>query len=228
MVQPRRFLGLAVVAALLAGCGDLAQPLAPAADSSPLLAKGASQGLISVTFPSQESPGIPAYARIESGQVYIADGWAVIAFYRDPACVPDDFNLLLFFDPPAAFGCPLTVEGFALYEPQAYPMGAPTTSHATGTGAVPFWFVPADVLLAAVADGLLTMVELEGLDGLLMGYATQFNELHQPLPHPLFGGGHPNSKLIQTAHGMLLDGRRFQYHLTSIDGHVKSIGLRIR
>jgi hypothetical protein len=228
VVRSRSFLGLALAAALLVGCGDRLSPLASIGESEPLLAKGASQGLIRVTFPSAEFAGIPAYARIASGEIYIADGWAVIAFYRDPTCVPDNFNLLLFFDPPAAFGCPLTVEGYALYEPDAYPMGAPKVSHATGTGAVPIWLVPADVLLAAVADGVLDMVELQGLAGLLMGYAAQFNELLQPLPHPVFGGGHPNPKLIQTAHGTLLDGRRFHYDLTSIDGQVKSIGLLIR
>jgi hypothetical protein len=228
MSRSRSILGLALVAALLAGCGDQAPPLVPIAEPEPLLANGASQGLIRVTFPSEESPGIPAYARIESGQVYIADGWAVIAFYRDPSCVRPDFNLLDFFDVPAAFGCPLTVEGFALYEPEAYPMGAPRISHATGTGAVPFWFVPAEVMLNAVADGELFIGELEALDGLLMGHATQFNEVLQPLPHPVFGGGHPNPKLVLTAHGTLLDGRRFQYHLTWIDGQVRSIGLRIR
>jgi hypothetical protein len=31
--------------------------------------------------------------------------WAAIAFYRPPACVPDDFNLLDFFDP-NAMDCP--------------------------------------------------------------------------------------------------------------------------
>lgn len=228
MLRTRSFLGLALAAALLAGCGDQAPPLAPTAESEPLLAKGASQGLIRVTFPSAESPGVPAYARIASGEIYIADGWAVIAFYRDPSCVRPDFNLLMFFDVPAAFGCPLTVEGFALYEPEAYPMGAPKISHNKGTGAVPFWFVPAEAMLAAVADGELFIGELEALDGLLVGHATQFNEMLQPPPHPVFGGGHPNPKLIQTAHGTLVDGRRFQYHLTLVDGEVKSIGLRIR
>jgi hypothetical protein len=119
MLRSRSFLGLTLAAALLAGCSDMT-PLAPAGESEPLLANGASQGLIRVTFPSAESPGVPAYARIESGQVYISDGWAVIAFYRDPTCVHPDFDLLNFFDVPAAFGCPLTVEGFALYEPDAY------------------------------------------------------------------------------------------------------------
>jgi hypothetical protein len=227
MLQTRNSLGLALVAALLAGCGDQA-PLAPTAEPEALLANGANQGLIHVTFPSEESPGVPAYARIESGQIYIADGWAVIAFYRDPTCVRPDFNLLMFFDVPAAFGCSLTVEGFALYEPDAYPMGAPKISHTQGTGAVPFWFVPAEVMLAAVADGELFIGELAALDGLLVGSATLFNEMLQSLPHPVFGGGQPNPKLIQTAHGTLGDGRRFQYRLTLVDGEVKSIGLTIQ
>jgi hypothetical protein len=229
MLRTRSILGLTLAAALLAGCGDQAQPLAPTAESEPLLANGESRGLIRMSFPG-EFPGVPGYARIEdsSPHVYIVDGWAVIAFYRNPDCVRPDFNLLELFDVPAAFGCALTVEGSALYEPGVFPAGAPKIVHATGTGAVPFWFVPAGTIEAAMADGELTIGELAGLDGLLVGYATHFNETLHPNPGGVISGGHPNHKLIQTAHGALVDGRSFQYHLTEIGGEVRSIGLRIR
>jgi hypothetical protein len=80
MLRSRSFLGVALAAALLAGCGDQTHPLAPTAESEPLLANGASQGLIRMTFPG-DFPGVPGYARIEDlpPHVYIVDGWAVIA-----------------------------------------------------------------------------------------------------------------------------------------------------
>ncbi len=56
------------------------------------------------------APAIPAYARTD---FFIHnEEWAAIVFYGDPACVPGGFNLLEFYDVPAAFGCPLTVTGF--------------------------------------------------------------------------------------------------------------------
>lgn len=227
MLRSRSFPALTLVAALLAGCSDEQRP---PLEPEPLLARGASsQGLIRMTFPG-DFPGVPAYARIEDHppHIYIVDDWAVIAFYRDPDCIRPNFNLLELFDVPAAFGCALTVEGFALYEPGVFPEGAPKIAQLKGTGAVPFWFVPAGVILAAIQDGELTIGELAALDGLLVGYATQFNETLHPNPENVVSGGHPNHKLIQTAHGTLEDGRRFQYHLTELRGEVKSIGLRIR
>ena len=127
----------------------------------------------------------------------------------------------------AAFGCALTVEGFALFEPGVFP-GATKVAHLNGTGAVPFWFVPAEILLAAVQDGVLTIGELKGLEGLVVARAIQFTEMHQPTPDPIFGGGNPKEKLVQSASGRLPDGRHFQYHLTEQEGSVISIGLRFR
>jgi hypothetical protein len=69
--------------------------------------------------------------------------------------------------------------------------------------AVPFWFVPADAVLEAMEDGVLTIAELAALPGRITGTATRFNEeLHpHPLPPALGGGGHPNPKLVQSARG---------------------------
>ena len=223
---------MAVTMVGLLSCGERAQPLAPTegpvANQAPSLANGDSEGLTRMTFPA-EFPGVPAYARIEAltPQIFIVEGWAVIAFYRSPDCVRPDFNLLEFFDPPAAFGCEPAVEGFALFEPGVFP-GAPKVAHLNGTGAVPFWFVPAETLLAAIQDGVLTIGELKGLEGLVVGLATQFTEMHQPTPDPLLGGGNPKEKLVQSAKGTLQDGRSFQYHLTEQQGTVISIGLRFR
>lgn len=191
----------------------------------------AGEGLVRTTFPSAEDPGPPFYARIEPAPPHIfSDGqWAAIVFYRDPSCVPDGFNLLLQFDAPAAFACPLTVEGASLWHGEAF-VGAPKIATFSGTGAVPIWFVPVDAVNQAMQDGELMIGELAGLEGLLVGTAEQFNEtLHpSPLPPELGGGGHPNPKIIVNAHGQLEDGRTFDLHVTMIRGEVKAIQIQFR
>lgn len=189
-----------------------------------------SAGLVRTTWPSAEDPGPPFYARMDHvTPVFVADGWAVIAFYRDPDCIPADFNLLAFFDPPIAFGCELTVEGSSLYQGEAL-VGAPKVAHTQGTGAVPFWFIPAGAVLEAIGDGVLTIGELAALPGRMVGNAIHFNELLHPNPLPPFlgGGGHPNPKLILDADGVLADGRRFKYHVTRLDPEIRTIRLRFQ
>jgi hypothetical protein len=187
----------------------------------------ADAGLVRTTWPSGEDPGLPYYVRTEPMPPHIYDDgeWAVFVFYRDPGCVPADFNLLSFFDIPAAFGCSLTVHGSHLW--QGAPFSAPPKIvTVTGDGAVPVWFAPAAAVESATQDGALTIGELAGLDGLLVGYAAQFNEtLH---PHPLppelgGGGGHPNPKLILDANGQLNDGRQFHLHITRVQETTQSI-----
>lgn len=173
--------------------------------------------LTRTTFPSAEDPGPPFYARINQDLPHFVfdDGeWVAIYFYRDPGCVPANFNLLTFFDF-EAFGCDLEVEGFDLWEVE--PLSAPPkVIISRGTGAVPVWFVPVGVFSQAIQDGDLTIGELAGLEGLLVGTAKQFNETHHPVPFPpeLGGGGHQNPKIITNAHGKLEDGRRFNLHVT--------------
>jgi hypothetical protein len=143
--------------------------------------------------------------------------------------VPAGFNLLDFFDAPAAFGCQLTVEGAALWQGEPF-AGGPKIGLQRGTGAVPVWFAPADVIHLAIQDGVLTIGELAGLEGLLVGHATQFNETHHPHPLPpeLGGGGHPSPKQIMNARGWLQDGRRFSFHLTSVMDEVQVIQISFR
>lgn len=194
---------------------------------SPSAAAG--DGLTRTTFPSAEEPGAPFYARIEPEAPHILnDGeWAAIVFYRDPGCVPADFNLLSFFDPPRAFACPLTIHGALLWEgaPQS---GAPKIALSRGNGAVPVWFVPVGAIQQAMQDGVLTIGELAGLEGRLVGYADQFNEvLHpHPLPPELGGGGHPSPKTIISAQGQLEDGRSFSLHVTLIQGEIRAIQIQ--
>jgi hypothetical protein len=65
-------------------------------------------------------PGIPGYAQIShtelfGEEIYHTEDWAAIPFYRNPGCVPSDFNLMEMMDPPRCFDCPLTVEGFEIW-----------------------------------------------------------------------------------------------------------------
>jgi len=100
-----------------------------------------SAGNKQVHFP-EEDPGAPINMRAGNSlnQFFVADGWLVLPFYRNPACVRADFNLLDIFDVPAAFSCPLTVNGFYMIEKDAELGTFPIIAQSTGS-AVPFWFV---------------------------------------------------------------------------------------
>lgn len=191
----------------------------------------AANGLVRTEWPSATDPGPPFYARTDDVTHFVFhDGeWAAIVFYRDPGCVPVGFNLLQFFDPPAAFGCALTTQGSSLWQGEAF-LGAPKIATVGEAGPVPVWFVPVEAVRQATQDGVLTTGELAALDGLLVGYADQFNEtLHpHPLPPELGGGGHPNPKLILTAKGQLEDGRRFNLHITQVKDEVQAIQIQFR
>jgi hypothetical protein len=194
-------------------------------------AEAAENGLVRTAWPSAEDPGMPFYARVELLPPFIFnDGnWAAIVFYRDTNCVPDDFNLISFFDVPAAFGCPHTVQGTSLWHGAPF-NGAPKISNINGAGAVPVWFVPwAAVQDQARADGVLTIAQLEQVEGRLVGYADNYTEMLQPHSDPAFGGGgHPNPKMIVDARGQLEDGRQFSLHINWMHDEVKAIKIQFR
>ena len=167
-------------------------------------------GLVRTTFPSAKDPGPPFYTNIDvlPPHLFEQDGeWAAIVFYRDPGCVPSGFNLLDMFDFQNAFGCTLTIEGFHLWEGEPFAEG-PRQLKAKGLGAVPVWFVPFDSVNQAIQDGELTIGELAGLPGLLVGTADQFNLVIHPL------GSNPNPLTIINAKGQLDNGRQFKLHAT--------------
>jgi hypothetical protein len=111
--------------------------------------------------------------------------------------------MLDFLDVPAAFGCPLTVSGFEIFdEPSPTP---PIQVNLTGAGAVPVWFVSWPELRAAMADNVVTIGELSSLTSLVVGSATGFREIL-----------HPGNKLTQVASGTLEDGRTFQVEISSV------------
>jgi len=147
---------------------------------------------------------VPYYARIVTG----TGEWTPVIFYRPADCIPEDFNLLLFFDPPRAFACePMTVEGFAIWETGPGLDPGPDHARLQGLGAVPIWFVRTEDYLAAREDGVVTIGELEALDP-LMGHARLFGQTLHPFP-PV-----ENSVLVVTATGTLQDDRSFRLHIT--------------
>lgn len=164
-----------------------------------------------------ESDGGPFYARIERGLIHTDGEWAAIAFYRPPACVPADFNLLDFFDP-AAFGCDSFVTGFAVWEhgPWAGDEG-PIQSRLNNTGPMPVWFVSWIQLEAAVADGVLTVGELAGLPSRLVGTATSFRETLHPF------GAAKQTMVSIVASGVLADGREFTYQATETHNAIRHV-----
>ena len=151
-----------------------------------------------------EQAGPPFYARVLSS-VRGAEEVSAVVFYRDPACIPDDFNLLQFFDVPRAFGCQLTVEGFVVWKNGPPPQDqAPIQQELFEAPSVPVWFVATSELSAAVADGSLTIDELAALPSLVVGSASSF---HETL-HPTQGARIPMIQINAT--GSLAEGGTFE------------------
>jgi hypothetical protein len=144
-------------------------------------------------------PGPPAYAEISDTPpwglaINHTDEWAAITLYRLPSCVPPTFNLMDFADVPAAFGCQLTVQGFEVWTAPPPDGQGPIQVRIWGLGAVPIYFVRWPELEAAIKDRVLTIVELQALPSLLIGYATFYTSdahpamtarpppIHRPVP----------------------------------------------
>lgn len=172
-----------------------------------------------ITYAKERTGGggdAPFYARIERGEYFHTDEWAVIIFYRPPVCVPDDFDLLDFFDF-GAFACvPPTTDGFTIWDGEPW-VSNPIQIELHGLGAVPVWFVAWPELEAAVADGVLTMAELEVMQSLVRGTADFYSETLHPY------GGAQVPMINYVAHGLLEDGRVFHAHVTYITGGVANV-----
>jgi hypothetical protein len=182
---------------------------------------GPAEGQVRLVVP-EESAGGPYYARVERGVVLEAHGWVAIAFYRDPACVRSNFNLLNFMDfanIPSIFSCSLTVNGFELWDDPATD-AAPRQSKLRGNGSVPIWFV-SDVDFRAALPGI-TLTELLAMPSLMQGVATQFEETLHPL-----GGAQQNSLQI-AASGDLPDGRTFQFLAVEAAGELRHVEIAFR
>ena len=151
-----------------------------------------------------ESPGPPYYALFGLGFMPNDAGWVGIVFVRSPACVPPGFNLLDWLNPPAAWGCALTVEGEARWHDPAVPPAFQLRDR--GTGAVPTYFVTLAELQAAIADNVLTIGELQGLPSLLIGSATFLEHVVHNTNQPT---NHGHETLV--SRGTLADGRTFEF-----------------
>ncbi len=179
-----------------------------------------------VTVP-EEDPGPPFYSSLERIFVPHTDEWAAIAFLRQPGCVPDDFNLLDLIDVPAAFGCPLTVQGHLIYKNAPPPVdGAPIQANLHGLGAVPVWFVSWQDMLSALGDDVLTVPELLSLPSLQIGSASFYKETQHPGHERPQGAG--NGKIEINALGTLMDGRTFQFQIREMGVKQQSVVRHVR
>jgi hypothetical protein len=130
----------------------------------------------------QDNPGPPFYARIAilgADRLFMEAGSTVIIpMLRNVDCINPEFNLLNLFDVPAAFFCPLTVNGKGLIEPGATPDVFPIIAYLQSSD-MPIWFLDRDPLLAAIADGVLTLSELNALNP-RKGVASRYIEYNKP------------------------------------------------
>jgi hypothetical protein len=218
-------LSLALLA--LAACERPVSPSAraDAGSAAVAVAAEASGRMTRLTFPDQD-PGVPVYARATpiGNQLYTDDGWLAIPFYRQPACIPADFDLLSFYHfpgpgGPGAFGCPLLVTGALMIEAGA-PLGTFPKIAISRGDAVPVWFVRRAEFDAAAADGMVTMGELAALPSLVRGTATSFEETLRPR-----AGDH---LVVIDAQGRLEDGRRFTLHVTNVEGRPAVVRIAFR
>jgi len=215
---------LALALPVLACDGQAPTPSDLPEPSAAVTAPHAGGGVVRRRIPSDD-PGPPLYARATTilDQLFHVDGWLTVPFYRDPACIPDDFNLLQHYDVPGpagpgAFACPLRVNGFLLTERDA-PLGAFPRHVVLRGDAVPVWFVRWSDFETEAADGVVTFAELDAMTR-LSGTATRFRETLNPR-----AGEHRVS--IQ-AMGMLDDGRAFHFRVLHLEDQTRSIRLRLR
>lgn len=168
---------------------------------------GTASGADIVFFPEEQAV-VPAYARFETvSDLGFTDGqWFVIPFYRDPVCVPNNFNLLDFFDAPRAWECddiiPPYIEGFAI---RSQPLPAPPEHFfASGLPGMPVWFVSFAELeqVAEKNRGKITIRDLQKMESLRSGVAEFYVEEIQTAVNPV------SSHRIETS-GELLDGTPF-------------------
>ncbi len=167
------------------------------------------------------APGVHANVRLPSGDMPLYaqlacpdcvqhnEEWAVIPFFRPPACVPPDFNLLNYFDS-AAFACtPPTTEGFEIWKHGPGIDPVPLVWQLKGLGAVPVYFVRWPELQTAMADGELKIGELEGLPSLLRGVVDSYKQTAR-------NEGMLSIVVLQMiARGVLEDGRTFDVESVS-------------
>ncbi|GEM_PF-1557451 len=176
-------------------------------------------GNVTILFPD-EDPGIPIYARVGPilNQFFVTNGQLVIPFYRDPDCIRDDFNFLTYYDPPAAFGCDLTVQGKFVIEADAEQGAFPIMAHTEGTQ-VHVWVVDWAGFQALMENESVTLPDIEALNP-IMGVAQQYEEYLSPRID--------EHEVIIEANGSISGtGQQFTFALTHRGDRIESISLSI-
>jgi hypothetical protein len=153
----------------------------------------------------------PYYAQIGFGVFFHTDNLIEVSFYYDPKCIPEDFNLLLLFAEDTS-GCVPTTAGFDIWEHGPGVDFAPKLVELHGLGAVPVWFADWADFQTAIADGVLTIGELEGIT-LYKGIASYYHEVLRPTPAV------KQSTMELNVRGTLTDGRTFSIHTAEADRH---------
>lgn len=179
----------------LAGCGQAETSAPPAAQATVAVAPTEAPVEPAESAPAEAESelvrveavdGPPFYARFGENETFSDGETVAVVFYRSPDCIPDEFNLNAFFDfpsesGPGAFGCaPPTTDVVEYWagEPGSGP--APAISEMTGKGAVPVWFFAAEDIESALADGVVTISDLEGIPSRRVGTAATYTELLHP------------------------------------------------
>ncbi|TVR76426.1 MAG: hypothetical protein EA409_13445 [Saprospirales bacterium] len=125
--------------------------------------------LIEVSFPDVD-PGPPFYARVgkfpDAELVFRSKGKVFIPILRGVSCIDKEFNLLDLAHVPNAFFCQLTITGTILIEADAQPGDFPAIGFGQGEN-VDMWILDEDKFDNAIADGVLTIGELESLQPLM-------------------------------------------------------------
>ncbi|MBT8053814.1 MAG: hypothetical protein HKN57_08320 [Xanthomonadales bacterium] len=186
---------------------------------------------LQLDFPVQ-SPGVPAYARLEllvpNFDVPNNKRWAAIVFYRDPACVPQDFDLGQFFHFPGprglgALGCPLLVEGHEIWQNGPETDLAPIyvrTRNAVPN--LPIWFVAWNELKPILASGQVFIGDIAGLPSLVRGSADWYEEALYP------NGAAETPGITLLSEGTLEDGGKFKLKWHFVDqGAVDEVIIRL-
>lgn len=170
---------------------------------------------VEVTSGTGPGTACPFYARIEHGQMGVihTDEWAAIPFYRNPECVPKDFNLLDFFDIPRVWECESFMAGHEVWKNPDID-AAPIQSELKAVGPMPIYFVSWEVLQEALKDDKLTVPELKGLPTVQIGIATFYTETLHPS-----GGASQQVMISIVAHGYMVKDSNVQFELKCIWTH---------
>jgi hypothetical protein len=187
---------------------------------------------LQIDFPVQ-SPGVPAYARLEllvpNFDLPNNNRWAAIVFYRDPACVPEDFNLGQFFHLPGpqglgAFACPLLVEGHEIWRNNPETDLAPIyvrTRNAVPN--LPIWFVAWNELQPILESGQVFISDIGALPSLVRGSAHWYEEALYP------NGTADVPGITLMSEGTLEDGGKFKLKWHFADqGAEDQVTIRLR